>query len=210
MRSHVRDTDSSRDHRSTVASFHMTREAASSSSPSGSLLSPPTPGTTRSRTQSVSSSLSWSQQQPLLHIHLMFVILITASIWTYCMSRSDLLSHSSLFRVSPNTHLLSHLYHQHQFQVKSPVNSGAVSVLADVPSSSGLADEATGVLSGPTTANQHRNSFSWSSSPYPSGTTLPLNVTSSNDPSCRRQTTVTESRVTKSPRMKPSAGSTVN
>lgn len=162
--------------RSTVASCLLTSDsqATSTSSPSTLLPSPPSSGP-RGRTHSFCQSMSWSQQQkPLLHIHLMFVILITASIWTYCMSRSDL-SHASFFRISPNTHLLSHLYHQNLYQVKSHVNPGAVSVLADVPSSSSSGLEATSVITGPTgssqqPAPQYRSSFSWSSSPYPSGT----------------------------------------
>lgn len=127
----------------------------------------------RSRTPSV----SWSQKhQPLLHIHLMFLLLMTVSIWTYCMSRSDFHSLAYYFRISPpNTHLtLSHLYQQsHQSQVKSHVNPGAVSVLADAsagrngnvsPSSS-----LSGPASQPSSPGLQKNSFSWTSSPYPSG-----------------------------------------
>ena len=145
---------------------------------------PPSPAATspeflspgaRGRRPSASSSQSWSHQQPLLHIHLMFLLLITASIWTYCMSRSDFHSLAYHFRISPpNTHLLSQLYQQQQSQVKSHANSGAVSALADPSSGMSDASPSSSLLSGPAASSpaalhQNRNSFSWSSSPYPSG-----------------------------------------
>ena len=147
---------------------------------------------TRIRTSSVSSSSgggsSWAQQQqPLLHIHLTFLVLIIASLWTYCMSRSDLLSHS-LFRISaPNTHLLSHLYQQQESQVKSShatyagaaeaashsVVGGGSSAAAAVPSTDVLSTASLIGGGGQSPASAQRHSFSWSSSPYPVGTSFP-------------------------------------
>lgn len=148
-------------------------QSSSSLSSSSSSAAPHAPhassSSSRSRTPSVSSSLSWSQQQPLLHIHLMFVLLITASIWTYCMSRSSDFLSSQFFRISsnPNTHLLSQLYQQQESHLKSHVNSGAAFALAESPQSA-----AGSQLNGPAASaavDKHKSSFSWSSSPYPAG-----------------------------------------
>lgn len=167
--------DPSRD-RPTVCLLPSGSEAEAASSPSSSFSSSHSQSSsTRSRTPSVTSSLSWSQQQPLLHIHLMFLLVITASIWTYCMSRSDFLSFTSHFRIPPHptAHLLSHLYQQsQQSHMRSNANSGAVAALADP--SSGMSDASpSSLLNGPASPSaaglQHKNSFSWSSSPYPSG-----------------------------------------
>jgi hypothetical protein len=99
----------------------------------------------------------------------MFVLLITASIWTYCMSRSSDFFSSHFFRISnPNTHLLSQLYQQQESHLKSHVNSGAAFALADSPHAA-AGSQLNGPAAANTAADKYKSSFSWSSSPYPAG-----------------------------------------
>lgn len=130
----------------------------------------------RRRVSSFSSSvtsLSWSQQQPLIHIHLLFMMLLMASIWTYCMScNSDLLSAAFFFLISaPNSHPLSHLYqlkHTESHLRSQSVNSGSNSVLAldQLPAGHNSNHLSPAGLTTPGPVVQRQNS--WSSF-YPSG-----------------------------------------